>query len=67
MRTHLEFISSEFPAYPNEEEEINPGRFGKRLAEYLSEELKYRGFKVQSIGFEDWGVMVDIFHPDFPV
>jgi hypothetical protein len=37
MRTHVEFISTDFPSYENEEEQINPGRFGKRLADFLAE------------------------------
>jgi len=35
MKTHVEFRSSAFPAYENEEEEINPGLWGRRLAEHL--------------------------------
>ena len=39
MKTHLEFTSSAFPAYPGEDKQINPGIFGKRLAEFLAENL----------------------------
>ena len=31
MKTHLEFTSTAFPAYPGEDKDINPGIFGKRL------------------------------------
>jgi hypothetical protein len=39
----VEFERSDFPPYPDEEEEINPGRFGKRLAEFLSLKLPAAG------------------------
>ena len=67
MRTHIEFISTDFPAYHGEEEEINPGRFGKRLAEFLAKEFPSYGFSVSRIGTEDWGVMVEINNPNFPL
>jgi hypothetical protein len=67
MRTHVEFISSDFPSYPNEEEEINPGRFGKRLADFLAEGLPAYGFKVRCIGAEDWGWMVELENELFPL
>jgi len=35
MRTHVEFTSTAFPAYPGEDQEINSGIFGKRLAEFF--------------------------------
>jgi hypothetical protein len=65
MRTHVEFTSSEFPAYPGEEEKINPGIFGKRLTEFLAENLPAHGFKVLGIGAEDWGWMVEIENQEF--
>jgi hypothetical protein len=34
IRTHVEFRSNKFPPYEGEEEQINPGLWGKRLAEY---------------------------------
>jgi hypothetical protein len=33
MKTQVEFRSSKFPPYEGEEEQINPGLWGKRLAE----------------------------------
>ena|SRR5438128_11601825 len=66
MRTHLEFRSSGFPAYPGEEEEINPGRYGKRLAEFLAKRLPGYGFHVTQINAEDWGWRIDLQHDDFP-
>ena len=56
-----------FPAYPGEEEEINPGRYGKRLVEFLSGELPRYGFEVSRIGAEDWGWRIDLRHAAFPL
>jgi hypothetical protein len=67
MRTHLEFTSTAFPAYPGGDKEINPGIFGKRLAEFLAESLPHQGFKVLCIGAEDWGWMVEIENHEFPL
>jgi hypothetical protein len=67
MRTHLEFSSTAFPAYPGEDKEINLGIFGKRLAEFLFEGLRKKGFKVLGIGAEDWGWMVEIENQEFPL
>jgi len=67
MRTHLEFRSTEFPAYRDEEEVINPGRFGKRLAEFLMAELPTAGFEIASVNAEDWGWRIDLKHDAFPL
>lgn len=60
VRTYVEFASTEFPAYEGEDEEINPGRFGKRLAEWRATTLPAHGLKVTGIGPEDWGWRVDL-------
>lgn len=67
MRTHLEFRSDAFPAYPGEEEEINPGRYGKRLAEYLEQELRGKGLRTTGIYAEDWGWGIGLKHDAFPL
>jgi hypothetical protein len=67
IKTHLEFKSTAFPAYPGEDKEINPGIFGKRLAEFLAEALPHQGFRVLCIGAEDWGWMVEIENQEFPL
>lgn len=36
MKTHVEFHSDQFPLYEGEEDEVNPGVHGKRLAEFLA-------------------------------
>lgn len=60
MNTHLEFRSDAFPAYEGEEEEVNPGRWGRRLAEHLATGLRQRGFSAGSPHAEDWGWVVPI-------
>ena len=67
MRTHAEFASPDFPAMAGEEEEINPGRFGKRLAQFLAGELPAHGFKVSGMNAEDWGWRVDLENEAFPL
>jgi hypothetical protein len=67
MRAQVEFISTDFPPYPGEAEQINPGRYGMRLAEFFFEQLPAHGFPVRSMGAEDWGVRVELDHPDYPL
>jgi len=67
MKTHVEFRSDSFPPYPDEENEINPGRWGKRLAEFIHDGLKALGFEVIEPGAEDWGWMVEIRNEAFPI
>jgi hypothetical protein len=59
MKTQVEFKSDKFPPYEGEEEGINLGLWGKRLAEYLQKNLPLHGLKVTCIGSEDWGWMVE--------
>ena len=65
MNTQVEFRSDKFPPYDGEEDEINPGLWGKRLAQYLQENLPNHGVKVASIGAEDWGWMVELENDEF--
>lgn len=67
MRTHLEFRSAAFPALPGEDEQINPGRWGKLLAQYLCEELARLGIPTGEPYAEDWGWAVPIEHAAFPL
>ena len=53
-RSHVEFRSDAFPARPGEEQQINPGRWGAALVEYLKPELASRGFTPKAIYTEDW-------------
>ena len=55
MKTQVEFRSGKFPPYEGEEEEINPGLWGKRLTEYLAARLADRGIESGEMNAEDWG------------
>jgi hypothetical protein len=65
MRTHVEFRSPKFQPYPDEEGEVNPGLWGKRLAEYLLQNLRERGIETGEIYSEDWGWVVPLRHDAF--
>ena len=60
MKTQVEFRSNKFPAYEGEEEQINPGLWGKRLAEYLQQKLRAEGIEAGEIYSEDWGWAIPI-------
>ena len=65
MKTQVEFRSSKFPPYEGEEEEINPGLWGKRLAEYLVQRLSEKGIKTEGIVGEDWGYYIPVQNEGF--
>ena len=65
MKTMVEFRSKKFPPYEGEEGQINPGLWGKRLAEYLTQKLAERGVKVENIITEDWGYYLPIANEGF--
>ena len=67
MRTNLEFQSSAFPALPDEVEEVNPGRYGKALADFLASALSRHGCEVTSVSAEDWGWRIDLRNDAFPL
>ncbi len=54
MKTRVELRSSKFPTYEGEQEQINPGRWGKRLADYIVRKLSEKGIKTEEIIAEDW-------------
>jgi hypothetical protein len=56
----LEFRSSSFPVIPGEDEETNPGIFGKSLATWLAQHIKARGFETGEIIAEDFGWCVPV-------
>jgi hypothetical protein len=60
MQTEIIIETNLFPAYPNEELEINPGRFGKRLAEYLIKELEKDNIKVADLYATDYSYELKI-------
>jgi hypothetical protein len=49
------FKSSLFEIEPGEDDEINPGIYGRQLAAWLRKKLDERGFPVEDILNEDWG------------
>jgi hypothetical protein len=67
METHVEFRSDRFPRYADESEGINPGRWGRRLAEFLQAGLTAKGFQVGEPNAEDWGWVVPIQNERFDV
>ena len=65
MNSHAEFRCKKFPPYEDEEELINPGLWGKRLAEYLVQQLAERGIKTKQIVGEDWGWYIPVQNEGF--
>ena len=65
MHTQVEFRSAKFPAYEGEEEEINPGLWGKRLTEYLAQKLAERGIETEAFVVEDWGCYLPVKNEGF--
>ena len=65
MKTQVEFRSAKFPPYEGEEEQINPGLWGKRLAEYLVQKLSEKGIKTEGILGEDWGYYIPVQNEGF--
>ncbi len=60
MKTFVRFRSSQFPAYPGEEDQINPGLWGQRLAEHLARRLAEKGISPGQIVLEDWGCLLPV-------
>lgn len=60
MKTQVEFRSSKFPPYEGEEEEINPGLWGKRLTEFLAQRLAEHGIVTDEMSVEDWGCRLPV-------
>ncbi len=65
MKTQVEFRSPKFPPYEGEEEEINPGLWGKRLTEYLAQKLADHGIQTDEMAVEDWGCYLPIRNDGF--
>jgi hypothetical protein len=61
---HLIFHSDAFPPVPGEDEETNPGIFGKALVEWLAQALAARGYAVDRTLPEDFGRLIQINEPD---
>lgn len=68
MKTRVEFKSAAFPMYPNEDTGlVNSTCWGKRLAEYIRDNLPKHGITTGGILCEDWGWLVNVRNPDFPL
>ena len=63
--TCVEFRSDRFPPYDGEEDRINPGRWGQRLAEFLCAKLLAEGVQTDEPRSEDWGWRIDVVNEDF--
>ena len=64
MKTQVEFRSSKFPPYEGEQEQLNPGLWGKRLAEYFVRKLSEKGIKTEQIIAEDWRWYIPVQNED---
>lgn len=49
------FTSTLFAVEAGEDEEVNPGRYGRQLAIWLKVRLEQRGYSVEPVIAEDWG------------
>jgi hypothetical protein len=65
MLSQVEFKSSAFPPYEDECEQVNPGRFGKRLAEYIATALRNKGEAIEGVHAMDWGWVVTVTNAEF--
>jgi len=65
MMTQVAFRSKNFPPYDGEEAQLNPGRWGKRLAEYLVDKLRLHGIETEEIIAEDWGWYIPVSNEGF--
>jgi hypothetical protein len=65
MKTHVAFRSDRFASHAGEEDVVNPGLYGKRLAEFLVRELKPKGFQPSEPIAEDWGWVIPIKNDGF--
>jgi hypothetical protein len=65
--TQVEFRSDLFPPEPGEDELVNPGLFGKRLAEFLLAGLRRAGFDCREPFPEDWGWCIQVSNDVVPL
>lgn len=67
LGTEFEFTSAAFPPYDDRVDAVQPGLYGRRLAEFLQRELEARGFRVRCLLAEDWGWVVELHNEAFPL
>lgn len=63
--SQVTFTADFFKPIAGEEEETNPGRFGKALAHWLAVQLKERGVSVEGVIPEDFGWVVMVSRKPF--
>lgn len=56
----LRFTSDTFPIIAGEDDEVNPGIYGKALSEWLAVKLVEKDFKVVGVFAEDFGRLIEI-------
>ena len=61
----LIFASSQFPPEAGEDEETNPGIYGKALAAWLCDQLARRGYVVKRTVAEDFGRLIQLEDPNY--
>ncbi len=61
----LIFASSQFPPEAGEDEETNPGIYGRALVAWLSDQLARSGYRVMRIVAEDFGRLIQLEDPNF--
>ena len=59
--------SSRFSIEPDEDEEVNPGIYGRQFSNWLATELPAFGWRVTDTFPEDFGRLVEVEHPRFRV
>ncbi len=59
------FQSDYFSPVPGENEETNPGRYGKESALWLAEELRKISVSVEGVRAEDFGWIILVSHQHF--
>ena len=62
MRDHVRFRSDMFAPRRAEREEVNPGRYGRELAEWLAAQLRERAVEAGEPAPEDWGWLLEVAH-----
>jgi hypothetical protein len=60
MSPILEFVSDAFPIVPGEDDETNPGLFGRKLAEWLGTRMAAEGLGDGDVIPEDFGWCVPV-------
>ncbi len=65
MKTIVEFRSDRFPPYESEDQQINPGKYRKRVAEFMADALKSTVFETDELRAENWGWIIPIKNEQF--